>query len=111
MMVVLTIVMIVFCELTPKIFAAVHAEGVALGSAYIYLVLLWICTPVVWVSNHLAQGFLRLVGVTRRTHAARRFPPMSCARLSPRPARWCRSGIARCCCRFSTSSASASMTS
>jgi Mg2+/Co2+ transporter CorB len=68
MMVVLTVVMIVFCELTPKIFAAVHAEGVALGSAYIYLVLLWICTPMVWVSNHLAQGFLRLVGVTRRTH-------------------------------------------
>jgi Mg2+/Co2+ transporter CorB len=66
MMIVLTVVMIVFCELTPKIFAAVHAEGVALGSAYIYLVLLWICTPLVWLSNGLAQGFLRLVGVTRR---------------------------------------------
>ena len=34
--------MIVFCELAPKIFAAVHAESVALGSAYIYRVLLWI---------------------------------------------------------------------
>jgi Mg2+/Co2+ transporter CorB len=70
MIIVLTVVMTVFCELTPKIFAAVHAEGVALGSAYIYLVLLWICTPMVWVSNHMAQGFLRLVGVTRRSHHA-----------------------------------------
>ncbi|HEY3809550.1 MAG TPA: CNNM domain-containing protein [Steroidobacteraceae bacterium] len=70
MMIMLTIVMIVFCELTPKIFAAVHAEAVALGSAYIYLVLLWVCTPLVWVSNGLAQGFLRLVGVTgRRQHS------------------------------------------
>jgi Mg2+/Co2+ transporter CorB len=67
MMIVLTIVMIVFCELTPKIFAAVHAEAVALGSAYIYLVLLWVCTPLVWLSNGMAQGFLRLVGVTGRS--------------------------------------------
>jgi Mg2+/Co2+ transporter CorB len=66
MIIVLTVVMTVFCELTPKIFAAMHAEAVALGSAYIYRVLLWICTPMVWVSNHLAQGFLRLAGVTHR---------------------------------------------
>lgn len=66
MMIVLTIVMIVFCELTPKIFAAVHAEAVALGSAYIYRVLLWICTPLVWLSNGTSQGFLRLVGFTGR---------------------------------------------
>jgi Mg2+/Co2+ transporter CorB len=65
----LTVIMTVFCELTPKIFAAVHAEAVALGSAYIYVVLLWTCTPLVWASNHMAQGFLRLVGVTRRTRA------------------------------------------
>ena len=70
MMIALTVIMIVFCELTPKIFAAVHAEGVALGSAYIYLVLLWVCTPLVWLSNGLAQGFLRLIGVTRRSGAA-----------------------------------------
>jgi magnesium and cobalt exporter, CNNM family len=69
MIVVLTIVMTVFCELTPKIFAAVHAEGVALGSAYVYLVLLWVCTPFVWLSNAMAQGFLRLVGVTHRARA------------------------------------------
>ncbi|MGA2023401.1 MAG: CNNM domain-containing protein [Steroidobacteraceae bacterium] len=69
MMILLTIVVIVFCELAPKIFAAVYTESVALGSAYIYLILLWVSSPVIWVTNHLARGFLRLVGVTRRTDA------------------------------------------
>jgi len=69
MMVLLTIVVIVFCELAPKIFAAVYTESVALGSAYIYLVLLWVSSPVIWMTNHLARGFLRVVGVTRRTYA------------------------------------------
>ena len=69
MMILLTIIVIVFCELAPKIFAAVYTESVALNSAYIYLVLLWISAPVTWVTNHLARGFLRSVGVTRRTHA------------------------------------------
>jgi Mg2+/Co2+ transporter CorB len=68
MMIVLTIVVIVFCELAPKIFAAVYSETVALGSAYIYMVLLWITSPVIWFTNHMARGLLRAVGVTRRTH-------------------------------------------
>jgi Mg2+/Co2+ transporter CorB len=63
-MVLLTVVMIVFCELAPKIFAAVHAEGVALRCARIYQLLLWVTFPVTWVANHIAQGFLRLFGVT-----------------------------------------------
>jgi Mg2+/Co2+ transporter CorB len=69
MMILLTIVVIVFCELAPKIFAAVYTESVALGSAYIYLVLLWVSSPVIWITNQLARGFLRAVGVTRRTYA------------------------------------------
>jgi Mg2+/Co2+ transporter CorB len=66
-MVLLTVVVIVFCELAPKIFAAVHAEGVALSSAYVYQLLLWVTWPVTWIANHVAQGFLRLFGVTRAT--------------------------------------------
>ncbi len=66
-MALLTIVVIVFCELAPKIFAAVHAEGVALRSARIYRLLLWITWPVTWIANYVAQGFLRLFGVTDST--------------------------------------------
>jgi Mg2+/Co2+ transporter CorB len=61
----LAIVMIVFCELSPKIFAAVHAEPVALGSAYIYRVLLWVVGPLSAVTNRIAQSFLALFGVRR----------------------------------------------
>ncbi len=63
MMSALTVVIIIFCELAPKIYAALHNESVALSSTYIYRALLWLSTPVVWFSNHAAYGFLRLFGV------------------------------------------------
>jgi Mg2+/Co2+ transporter CorB len=62
----LTVVMIIFCELAPKIYAAINNEGVALNSAYIYRALLWVTAPILWVTNHAAYGFLRLFGV--RSH-------------------------------------------
>jgi Mg2+/Co2+ transporter CorB len=61
----LAVVMLVFCEFAPKIFSAVHAERVALGSAYIYRALLWILGPISWLANRIAQGFLNLFGVRR----------------------------------------------
>jgi Mg2+/Co2+ transporter CorB len=62
---VLTIVMIVFCELAPKIYAATHPEPVALSSSYIYRALVMIARPALWVTNRLAYGFLRIFGVVR----------------------------------------------
>ena len=70
MMSALTVVMIVFCELAPKIYAAVHSEPVALNSAYIYRVLLWITAPALWLTHHVAYAFLRLFGVRGGTHGA-----------------------------------------
>ena len=61
----LTIVVIVFCELAPKIYAATHPEPVALSSSYIYRVLVMIARPALWVTNRLAYAFLRLFGVVR----------------------------------------------
>jgi Mg2+/Co2+ transporter CorB len=74
-MVLLTVIVIVFCELAPKIFAAVHAEGVALRSAFVYQLLLWGTFPVTWLANYVAQGFLRLFGVTRTQGAAQAISP------------------------------------
>jgi Mg2+/Co2+ transporter CorB len=70
MMGALTIVIIVFCELAPKILGAAHAEPVALGSTFIYRVLLWISYPVLWLTNSAARGFLRLFGVRGGFHGA-----------------------------------------
>ena len=61
----LTVVMIVFCELAPKIYAATHPEPVALSSSYIYRGLVMIARPLLWITNKLAYGFLRLFGVVR----------------------------------------------
>jgi Mg2+/Co2+ transporter CorB len=70
MMGLLTIVIIVFCELAPKIFGAVHADSVALGSAHVYRALLWVSRPVLWLTNSAARGFLRLFGVRGSMHGA-----------------------------------------
>jgi Mg2+/Co2+ transporter CorB len=61
----LTIVVIVFCELAPKIYAASNPEGVALHAAGIYRVLVLVTRPALWLTNTLAYGFLRIFGVGR----------------------------------------------
>ena len=61
----LTIVVIVFCELAPKIYAAANPEGVALHAAGIYRVLVLVTWPALWLTSSLAYGLLRLVGAAR----------------------------------------------
>jgi len=68
--VLLTIVVIVFCELSPKIYAAANPEGVALHAAPIYRVLVLITRPALWLTNALANGFLWLVRFGRTPIAA-----------------------------------------
>jgi Mg2+/Co2+ transporter CorB len=68
--VLLTIIVIVFCELAPKIYAASNPEGVALHAAPIYRVLVLVARPALWLTNTLAYGFLRLFGVGRATSSA-----------------------------------------
>ena len=59
----LAVFMIVFCELAPKIYAALKPDPVALNSTYIYKVLVFVMTPISWFTNKAAYGFLRLFGV------------------------------------------------
>jgi len=66
---VLTVVVIVFCELTPKIYSATYPELVALGAARIYLVLVLVARPALWLTNRMAYGLLRLFGVGRISRA------------------------------------------
>jgi Mg2+/Co2+ transporter CorB len=62
---VLTIVVIVFCELSPKVYAASNPEGVALHAARIYRVLVLVTRPALWLTSTLAYGFLWIFGVGR----------------------------------------------
>jgi Mg2+/Co2+ transporter CorB len=59
----LSVFMIVFCELAPKIYASLKPDPVAMNSTYIYKVLVFIMAPISWFTNRAAYAFLRLFGV------------------------------------------------
>ncbi len=61
----LTFVILIFAEVTPKTLAALHPERLAFPAATIYTPLLKICYPLVWVVNIIANGLLRVLGVTQ----------------------------------------------
>ena len=60
---VLTLVLLIFGEVTPKTLAALHPERVGLPAAYIYYPLLKLFYPIVYVVNLIANGILKLLRV------------------------------------------------
>jgi putative hemolysin len=62
--VVLTIVILIFAETTPKTLANRHAERFSMSYARPIEILSWIFTPVVLVLSWIASGLTRLVGGT-----------------------------------------------
>src|SRR6267378_462776 len=58
----LAFVLLIFCEVAPKTYGALHPERLALPAAYIYTPLLFLLYPFVWFTNLLANGVLRLLG-------------------------------------------------
>jgi Mg2+/Co2+ transporter CorB len=70
MMFTLMVFIIIFCELAPKIYAAMHSEAVALNSTLVYRALLWITWLPRWFTNRAAYGILRLFGMRNAAHGA-----------------------------------------
>jgi len=62
--VILTVVVLIFAEVAPKTIAALHPARIAMPAALIYYPLLKIAYPVVWLINLIANGLLRLLGVS-----------------------------------------------
>lgn len=60
---ILTIVMLICSEVTPKTLAAIKPEPLAFPAAWIYVPLLKILYPVVWFVNLFVNLLLRVVGV------------------------------------------------
>jgi Mg2+/Co2+ transporter CorB len=67
---VLTLLVLIFAEVTPKTLAALHPERIALPSAWIYVPLMKVFYPLVWLVNTIATVFLRLLGVSTEAHAS-----------------------------------------
>jgi Mg2+/Co2+ transporter CorB len=59
----LTLVMLIFSEVTPKTLATIKPELLAFPSAWVYTVLLKIFYPLVWLVNTLAHCLLHRMGV------------------------------------------------
>ena len=60
---ILTFVILVFAEVTPKTIAALHPERFALPSSLVLSPLLKLLYPVVWLINQLTAGIFKLLGV------------------------------------------------
>jgi Mg2+/Co2+ transporter CorB len=60
----LTFVILIFGEVTPKTLATLHPERLAYPAAYVYGPLLKLLYPLVWLVNLFANALLRLMGVT-----------------------------------------------
>ena len=60
----LTLTILIFAEVAPKTLAALRPERVAFPAALVLGPLLKILYPLVWLTNTLANGLLRLLGVS-----------------------------------------------
>jgi Mg2+/Co2+ transporter CorB len=58
-----TVIVLIFAEVMPKTWAALHPEALALPASYIYYPLMKIAYPLVWLINLVANGLLRIFGV------------------------------------------------
>ncbi|WP_027147342.1 HlyC/CorC family transporter [Methylobacter marinus] len=60
---ILTIVILIFSEVTPKTLAAVKPEILAFPAAWVFVPLLKLFYPIVWIVNLITGLLLRLVGI------------------------------------------------
>ena len=59
----LTLVVLIFAEVTPKTIAALHPEAIAFPATVVLLPLLKIMYPLVWLVSRITNGLLRMLGV------------------------------------------------
>ena len=59
----LTMVVLVFAEVTPKTIASLYPERVSYASSILLTILMKILSPLVMLVNFITNGFIRLIGV------------------------------------------------
>lgn len=62
--VLLTIIVLIFAEVTPKTIAALYPEKIAYPSSVLLLILLKVCYPAVWMINAVSNGLVKLCGLS-----------------------------------------------
>lgn len=61
----LTIIVLIFGEISPKTIATIHAENIALKYARVISIIMVIFTPLIFIVGHLADGVLMLLHVDK----------------------------------------------
>lgn len=64
----LTLVVLIFGEITPKTLAALYPQPMAFFSVWPLIILLHCLYPFVWLANSISNGILRLFGVRLQSH-------------------------------------------
>lgn len=59
----ITIIMLIFSEVTPKTYAALHPEKIAFPASIVLRPLHVVFTPLIWLVNGIGNGLLKLLGV------------------------------------------------
>jgi len=60
--IVLTLVILIFAEVTPKTIAALYPEKIAYPSSYLLIILLKLLYPIVWIVNVVSNRLVSLLG-------------------------------------------------
>lgn len=63
----LTIVVLIFAEVLPKTFAALHPEAIAFPSSVALKILMTVCYPFVWMVNSVSNAMLNLFDIDPAT--------------------------------------------
>ncbi len=60
----LTIIILIFAEVSPKTVAALYPEKIAFPAAFVLTPLLTLTYPLVWVVNGITNGLLKILGIS-----------------------------------------------
>lgn len=71
----LTVVILIFSEVTPKTIAALHPEKVAFPASFIIKPLLKLLYPLVWLLNWAGNGLLKLFGISEQDKDGQHLSP------------------------------------
>jgi Mg2+/Co2+ transporter CorB len=61
----LTLIVLIFSEITPKTLAALHPERIAFPATLVLKPLLRVLYPLVWLINTIPKGLLRMMGISQ----------------------------------------------
>jgi Mg2+/Co2+ transporter CorB len=68
--IILTLVVLIFAEVTPKTWAALYPEKIAYPASFILKPLMYLLHPVVWMLNLITNGLLRILGIDTSENSA-----------------------------------------